>query len=79
MRCDKCGERIEDEIGYEFKDKLVCDDCYLDLLIGTPNVDVSKLPPEVRSGLEGVMKNWHRVRPNRHHYYKLPKVESKTD
>ena len=61
MKCGKCGETIADNIVYEFKDKEVCDDCYIDLLIGTPDVDISKLPAEIQSDLHRVMKNWHRT------------------
>ena len=49
MKCDKCAETIKDKFVYEFKDKRLCDDCYIDLLIGTPDVDISKLPPEIQS------------------------------
>ena len=73
MKCEKCGDEIQDKVEYEFRNKKLCDDCYIDLLIGTPDVDISKLPPEIQSVLQNVMKNWHRNRPNRHHYYKLPK------
>jgi hypothetical protein len=76
MNCDKCGEVIQDNVVYEFKDNKVCDDCYIDLLIGTPDVDISKLPPEIQSDFYTVMKGWHRNRPNRHHYYKLPKLNN---
>jgi hypothetical protein len=70
MKCDKCLDKIQNNVVYEFKDKKLCDDCYIDLLIGTPDVDISKLPPEIQSGLQNVMKYWHRDRPNRHHYWK---------
>ncbi len=76
MKCDKCGEVIQDYVFYEFKDKRVCDDCYIDLLIGNPDVDISKLPPEIQSNFFNVMKGWHRHRPNRHHHYKLPKLKN---
>jgi len=76
MKCDKCGEVIQDTVVYEFKDKKLCDDCYIDLLIGTPDVDISKLPPEIQSDFHNVIKGWHRNRPNRHHYYKLPNLNN---
>ena len=76
MKCNKCGETIKDNVVYEFKDKKLCDDCYIDLLIGTPDVDISKLPPEIQAGFLKVMQGWHRDRPNRHHYYKLPKPDN---
>ena len=67
LKCDKCGESIQDDMVYTFKDRKVCDDCYIDLIIGVPDVDISKLSPEIQSHLHPVMKNWHRDRPNRHH------------
>jgi hypothetical protein len=77
MKCEKCGEIIKDNMVYEFKDKKVCDDCYIDLLIGTPDVDISKLAPEVQAGFHRVMQSWHRDRPNRHHYLKYPSLDDK--
>jgi len=68
MQCEKCGDRIEVDMVYTYKDKRVCDDCYIDLMIGVPDVDISKLSPEIRCGFQEVMKRWHRVRPNRHHF-----------
>jgi hypothetical protein len=40
MKCDKCAETIKDDVVYEFKDKNPSEDCYIDLLIGTPDVDI---------------------------------------
>ena len=74
MKCDKCGEAIEDNIAYEFRDKKLCDDCYIDLLIGTPDIDISKLPPDIQSSFHNIMKGWNRNRPNRHHHYRLPEL-----
>jgi hypothetical protein len=74
VKCDKCGEAIENNLPYEFRDKRLCDDCYIDLLIGTPDVDISRLPPDIQSTFHNIMKGWHRDRPNRHHYYRLPKL-----
>jgi hypothetical protein len=76
MKCDKCGEAIKDDVVYEFKDRKLCDDCYIDLLIGTPDVNISKLPPEIQSGFHNIMKAWNRDRPNRHHYYKIRKLNN---
>jgi hypothetical protein len=67
LKCEKCGEPVQSHTVYTFKDKKVCDDCYIDLVIGVPDVDISNLPPEVQSGFHHLMKNWHRDRPNQHH------------
>ena len=72
MKCDKCDKSIKDNNIYEFKDKKLCDDCYIDLLIGTADVDISRLPAEIQSGFLKVTQGWHRDRPNRHHYLKFP-------
>jgi len=66
MKCDKCGENLQDNNTYEFKGKKLCADCYIDLIIGVPDVDFSKLPPETRCQFNKVRKSWHRDRPNRH-------------
>lgn len=65
-KCNKCAEPISDKGPYEFKDKKLCADCYIDLIIGVPEVDLSQLPEEVRCHFQGVRKNWNRDRPNRH-------------
>ena len=72
MKCEKCGEAVPGNAVYEFRDKKLCDDCYIDLIIGTPDVDIKKLPQEVQTQFHKVMKGWHRRRPNRHHYLKYP-------
>ncbi|MDY6881853.1 MAG: hypothetical protein V2J25_06235 [Desulfatiglans sp.] len=74
MKCEKCGGRLKGDMAYTFKDRKVCDDCYIDLIIGVPDVDISKLSPEIQSHLYPLMKNWHRDRPNRHHV-KFPKLK----
>ncbi len=30
MKCDKCLDKIQNNAVYEFKDKKLCDDCYID-------------------------------------------------
>lgn len=73
MRCHKCDRAVPTGEVYEFKDKKLCDDCYIDLLIGVPDLDVSKLPEEVQARFHRVLKAWHRDRPNRHHHLKFPR------
>ena len=70
MKCNKCSRNIQEKDIYEFKDKQLCDDCFIDLILGVPDQDISKLPPEVQAGFHNIMKGWHRDRPNRHHYIK---------
>ncbi len=67
MKCEKCGDPIEMNNTYRFKGRKVCDDCYIDLVMGVPDVDITGLPLEIRCGFLLFMKNWHRDRPNRHH------------
>ena len=50
MNCEKCGAVIPDNGVYEFKNKKLCDDCYIDLTIGVPDVHIAVLSPEVQSG-----------------------------
>jgi NMD protein affecting ribosome stability and mRNA decay len=77
MKCEKCGDSIEGDAPYDFKGRKVCDDCYIDLMIGVPEVDISKLPPEVQSDYQRVMRGWNRHRPNRHHFLSFPSKSDK--
>ena len=72
MNCDKCGEALDEINIYRFRDKQLCDDCYIDMMVGTPDIDFSKLPPEVQSRLRNIKRGWNRNRPNKHHYRNPP-------
>ncbi len=74
LKCDKCGNFIQENELYEFMKKKVCSDCYIDLMVGVPDVDISKLPPEIQPLFTKVKKGWHRDRPNRHHYLRFNKA-----
>lgn len=67
MNCEKCAEEIHDKNIYKFNGELFCDDCFIDVVIGVPQVDISNLPPQVKAGFHNIMKRWNRDRPNRHH------------
>lgn len=69
MQCEKCTEEICTAQPYKFKGKELCGDCYLDLAIGVPPVDISGLEPEVQASFRPLMSRWFRDRPNRHHKY----------
>ena len=32
MKCEKCGGPLRIDMAYTFKDRKVCDDCYIDLI-----------------------------------------------
>lgn len=67
MNCEKCGEEIHGNDMYKYNEKSFCDDCFIDVVIGVPQVDISNVPPEVQTSLNSMMKRWNRDRPNRHH------------
>jgi DNA-directed RNA polymerase subunit RPC12/RpoP len=33
MKCEKCGQIIQDNDGYKSRDKILCEDCYIDMLL----------------------------------------------
>ncbi len=68
MKCQKCGDTLRDNVIYRFMDKSVCDDCYIDLMIGVPEIDFSRLPSEFQSAASRFRKSWNRDRPTRHHF-----------
>ncbi|MCB2181076.1 MAG: hypothetical protein KQH63_03500 [Desulfobulbaceae bacterium] len=72
MNCRKCGDHVAEGSTYEFKGMMLCDDCYIDLMLGTPDITLSKLPQEIQCQFQHVLKGWHRHRPNRHHYLHFP-------
>lgn len=74
MKCQKCGDILTDNDVYEFMDEKVCDDCYIDLMIGVPEIDFSALPPEFQPQAQRLKKGWNRHRPNRHHYLNFNKT-----
>ena len=63
MKCEKCNGDIDENEVYQFKEKDLCDDCYIDLVMGVPEVDISQLPPELQSRFRDIEKNWNRDRP----------------
>ena len=63
MKCDKCSADIDENEIYQFKGKRLCDDCYIDLVMGVPEVDISQLPPEIQPRFRDIEKNWNRDRP----------------
>jgi len=63
MKCEKCNGDIDENEVYQFKGKDLCDDCYIDLVMGVPEVDISQLPPELQSRFRDIEKNWNRDRP----------------
>ncbi|MEJ2315113.1 MAG: hypothetical protein P8Y85_10225 [Nitrospirota bacterium] len=71
MKCQKCGDVLADNAEYEFMEKKVCDDCYIDLMMGVPEVDFAALPSEFQPAAQRFKKAWNRDRPNRHHYLRF--------
>ena len=63
MKCEKCNGIIYEDEEYHFKGKNLCDDCYIDLVMGVPEVDTSRLSPELQSRFKNIKKNWNRNRP----------------
>ena len=63
MICEKCDVVIKEDELYQFKGKNLCDDCYIDLVMGVPQVDISQLPLELQSRFRDIEKNWNRDRP----------------
>jgi len=33
MKCDKCKEVIQDNDAYKYREKTLCEDCYIDMLL----------------------------------------------
>ncbi len=63
MNCEKCTVEIHGNDIYEFKSKTLCDDCYMDLVMGVPEIDFSRLSPELQLKYKNIKKGWNRNRP----------------
>jgi hypothetical protein len=63
MKCEKCNMIIKENEVYRFKGKILCDDCYIDLVMGVPEVDISQLSPELQRKFKNIKKGWNRNRP----------------
>ena len=63
MQCEKCTASIHGNDVYHFKGKTLCDDCYIDLVMGVPEIDLSRFPPELQWRFRNIKKNWNRNRP----------------
>jgi hypothetical protein len=66
MTCEKCTASIHGNDVYHFKGKTLCDDCYIDLVMGVPEVDISHFPPELQCRFRQIKKQWNRNRPIYH-------------
>ena len=63
MECEKCTEKIQGNDVYQFKGKNLCDDCYMDLVMGIERPDISSLHPQMQCRFRNMMNNWNRNRP----------------
>ncbi len=63
MRCEKCTDIIKENEVYHFRGKVLCDDCYIDLVMGVAEPDFTRFSPELQSKFRNIRKGWNRNRP----------------
>ena len=63
MECEKCADEIQGNDVYEFKGKSLCDDCYMDLVMGIECPDISSFHPQQQYRFRNMINNWNRNRP----------------